>query len=192
MNEYEGGDFDVRLGARILREREARGWSLTELAERSQVSRAQINKVERGASSPTAAVLGKLSAAFGLTISTLLGGVEGEEAVRLTRFAEHPQWMDPATGYVRRQIAPHAGSSLTFEITHVELPAGESTSYPASAFAFLQQLVFVLDGQLAFTEGDTVHRLGAGDSLELGSSADCTFANASGVTCTYLVVVARK
>ena len=56
---------DTRLGARLRLEREARGWSLSDLAARSGVSRAMINKVERGESSPTAALLGRLSGAFG-------------------------------------------------------------------------------------------------------------------------------
>jgi len=53
--------LDSRLGARIRLERERRGWSLTELAQRSGVSRAMINKVERGDASPTASLLGRLS-----------------------------------------------------------------------------------------------------------------------------------
>jgi len=45
-------------------EREARGWTPAELAERSGVSRAMISNVETGKSSPTAMLLGKLSGAF--------------------------------------------------------------------------------------------------------------------------------
>ncbi len=61
-----------RLGERLQRLRTERKWSLTELAEESGVSRAMINRVERGVSSPTATILGRLSGAFGLTISQLL------------------------------------------------------------------------------------------------------------------------
>ena len=63
-------EIDKRIGARIRIERESRGWSLTELAERSAVSRAMIHKIERGESSPTATLLGKLSGAFSLSMST--------------------------------------------------------------------------------------------------------------------------
>ena len=45
------------------------------LAEASGVSRAMISKIERGESSPTAALLGKLSAALELSVSELLTGV---------------------------------------------------------------------------------------------------------------------
>ncbi|MEZ5851311.1 MAG: XRE family transcriptional regulator [Hyphomicrobiaceae bacterium] len=183
---------DEQLGARIRLERESRKWSLSDLAERSGVSRAMINKVERGESSPTAALLGKLSGAFGLTLSTLLARVEASRGGRVARAKSQASWRDPETGYVRRQIAPIPGSDLPLDIVCVELPAGKSIAYPASAFSFIRQLVYVLDGELSFTEGDQAHELGAGDCIELGPPANCTFRNARRSTCTYLVIVLRK
>ncbi len=53
------------IAERIRLEREDRGWSLSELAERSGVSKAMISKIERCEASPTATVLGRLSGAFG-------------------------------------------------------------------------------------------------------------------------------
>lgn len=57
-----------RLAARLRCEREARGWSIAALATASGVSRAMISKIERAEASPTAALLGRLSGAFGLTL----------------------------------------------------------------------------------------------------------------------------
>src|SRR5215831_5396715 len=93
-------DLDSRLGARIKLERERRGWSLTDLAGRSGVSRAMINKVERGEASPTASLLGRLSGAFGLTLSALLARTEMGRAGRLARAHDQLSWTDPTTGYV--------------------------------------------------------------------------------------------
>jgi len=186
------GTIDTQLATRIRVEREARGWSLTELAERSGVSRAMINKVERGESSPTATLLGRLSGALGLTMSTLLARAEAGTGGRLLRKADQPLWQDPATGYVRRQVAPAVGSDLPLDLVHVELPAGASVAFPAAAFAFVRQIVVVLQGKLSFLEGEATHRLSEGDCLELGPPADCTFRNDSGRTCTYLVGVIRQ
>jgi len=182
---------DAHLATRIRMEREQRGWSLADLAERSGVSRAMINKVERGESSPTAALLGRLSGALGLTMSTLLARAEAAGGGRLVRKADQALWQDPATGYVRRQIAPAAGSDLPLNLVHVELPAGASVAFPAAAFTFVRQIVVVLRGRLTFLEGEAVHQLLEGDCLELGPPADCTFRNDSGRTCTYLVGVIR-
>jgi transcriptional regulator with XRE-family HTH domain len=185
-------DLDSRLGARLKIERERRGWSLTDLAERSGVSRAMINKVERGAASPTAALLGRLSGAFGLTLSALLARTEMSGAGRLARADDQLRWTDPATGYIRRQVAPAPGSDLPLDLVQVELPAGAAVSFPAAAYAFGRQLVWVLGGTLTFIEGDATHTLAAGDCLELGPPSDCTFRNDKKRPCRYAVVILRQ
>src|ERR1700720_1917348 len=137
-------DLDSRLGARLKIERERRGWALTDLAQRSGVSRAMINKVERGAAGPTAALLGRLSGAFGLTLSALLARTEMSGAGRLVRADDQLRWTDPATGYIRRQVAPAPGSDLPLDLVQVELPASAAGSFPAAAYAFGRQVVWVL------------------------------------------------
>lgn len=179
-------DIDTNLGSRIKLERENRGWSLTDLAKRAAVSRAMIYKIERGESSPTANLLGKLSGAFGLTISTLVARAE-TTAGRLFKVSDQPVWTDPETGYVRRHISPK--SDLPLELVRVMLPPGKKVPMPQSAFAFLRQLIHVLEGELTFVEGAVHHHMSAGDCLELGPPVNCTFVNASAADCTYLVVV---
>ena len=179
-------DIDATLGARIKLERESRGWSLTDLAQRAGVSRAMIHKIERGESSPTANLLGKLSGAFGLTISTLIARAETHGG-RLLRLSDQPVWTDPETGYIRRHVSPQ--SDLPLELVRVTLPSGKTVPMPRSAFAFLRQLIHVLDGELTFVEGSVRHRMASGDCLELGPPADCAFVNESAADCTYLVVL---
>ena len=183
--------LDARIGGRIKIERENRGWSLTDLAQRSGVSRAMINKVERGEASPTASLLGRLAGAFGLTLSMLLARMETDPIGRLVRASEQSRWTDPETGYIRRQIAPAPGSDIPLEVVQVELPAGASVTFAARNYASMRQLIWVLDGCLTFLEGELVHTLRAGDCLELGPPADCTFQNDQSGTCRYVVVVLR-
>ncbi len=71
MNTIED-NLNQRISARIRIERESRGWSLNDLAERAGASRAMIHKIERGESSPTASMLGRLSGAFGISMPTLI------------------------------------------------------------------------------------------------------------------------
>jgi len=176
------------LAARLRLERDARGWSLGELAQRSGVSKAMISKIERAEASPTAALLGRLSGALGLTLSALLARAEGRPD-RLARAAVQPRWRDPKTGYVRRQVSP---PSAPIELVRVELPARRSVSFPASAYAFVHELIWVLDGHLTFVEGEDTHELDAGDCLALGPPRDCTFSNAGPRPCVYLVAVVRQ
>lgn len=179
-------DLDQRIGARIRLERESRRWSLLELAERAGVSRGMIFKIEKGESSPTAQLLGKLSGAFGLSISALIARAELKQG-QLLRHAEQPEWTDPATGYVRRHVSPR--SDMPLDLVQVTLPAGQEVFYPASAYAFLRQLVWVLKGSLVFVEGQTRHVMKEGDCLELGPPMDCTFRNEARKACVYAVAV---
>src|SRR5258708_29257430 len=89
-------ESSTRIARRLRLERDMRGWSLADLAERSSVSKATISKIEREEVSPTAVILVRLAAAFDLTLAGLLLRAEGE-AERLSRAAEQPVWRDPGT-----------------------------------------------------------------------------------------------
>jgi transcriptional regulator with XRE-family HTH domain len=199
------------FGERLRGERRGRGWSIERLAAASGVSRAMISKIERGESSPTAVLLGKLSAALALSVSELLTGarlgdgpepppagpppvaateendVAGVGRVRLA--ADTSQWRDPDTGYLRRQIST---AGFPAAVTEVTLPPHASVPYPAAAYAFIAQLVWVLSGELTLTDGPVRWVLAAGDTFELGQPRSREFRNETTRECRYVVVVTRK
>ncbi|MGP3770610.1 helix-turn-helix domain-containing protein [Streptomyces sp. SDT5-1] len=177
-----------RIGARIREERDRRRWTLAELADESGVSRAMIHRIERGESSPSAVILGKLSAAFRLSVATLIDPEPEPAGERVRRAEAAPRWHDPETGYVRRQVS---GPDFPAEVAEIRLPAGAEVPYPAAAFAFHRQVIWVIEGHLTFHEGDTVHELDPGDTVELGPPAACVFANTTDTDCRYAVVLVR-
>lgn len=177
------------LAATVRAAREARGLTVSALAQASGVSRAMIAKVERDEAQPTAALLGRLSGALGMTLSELVARAEGGD-VRLARAADQPVWTDPLTGYSRRALSPAPGGPI--ELVQVELPPGADVAYPADSYAFIHQQVWMLEGELEFREGDAEHRLESGDCLALGPPAPCVFANRTDAPCRYLVAVARR
>jgi transcriptional regulator with XRE-family HTH domain len=193
------------FGERLRGERRARGWSMDRLAAASGVSRAMISKIERGESSPTAVLLGKLSAALELSVSELLAGArlgDGREparaelppadaagAGRVRRAAATPQWRDPDTGYLRRQIST---AGFPAAVTEVTLPPGASVPYPAAAYAFIAQLIWVLSGQLTLADGPARRVLAVGDTFELGQPRAREFRNETAEECRYVVIVTRK
>jgi transcriptional regulator with XRE-family HTH domain len=177
------------IAARLRRERETRQWTLAELAGRAGVSKAMISKIERGETSPTAALLGRLSGAFGITLSKLLDNAE-ISFDRLQRKAQQPQWTDPATGYVRTRITPDAARPL--EVIAIELPPGARVAFPASAYSFVQQSIWVTSGCLTFMEGAVIHDLEQGDCLQLGPPTDCAFENRTETPTKYTVVLLHR
>ncbi len=190
------------FGERLRAERHARGWPIERLAAASGVSRAMISKIERGESSPTAVVLGKLSAALELSVSELLAAPGGPAARGqepppgggqprgglVRRAGVTPEWRDPDTGYVRRQVST---PRFPAAVTDVTLPPGARVPYPAGAYAFIAQLVWVLSGQLTLRDGPAEHVLGAGDAFELGEPRPREFRNDGAADCRYVVVVTR-
>jgi transcriptional regulator with XRE-family HTH domain len=177
------------LAATVQDARRARGFSVGALAERSGVSRAMIGKIERAEAQPTAALLGRLSAALGMRLSELIAQAEGDDR-RLVRAADQPTWTDPESGYRRRAVSPAAGAPL--ELIEVELPAGAEVTYPADAYGFIHQQIWVLEGHLRFREGSTDHELDVGDCLQLGPPAPCAFVNTADTPCRYLVALTRR
>jgi len=176
------------LAQRIRLERDLRNWSLADLAERSSVSKAMISKIEREEVSPTAAILGRLAAAFEMTLAGLLLKAEG--IPRLSRATVQKTWRDPATGYVRKQVFSRPDHPL--ELVEVELPPGQKVSFPAWSYAHIRQIVWVRKGQLVITEGDNRNELNPGDCLGFGPPSAVSFINEGRNPCSYVVALARS
>ncbi|MEU4190882.1 XRE family transcriptional regulator [Kribbella sp. NPDC026611] len=176
------------LAATVHAARVAHDLSVNALAERSGVSRAMIAKIERGEAQPTAVLLGRLSGALGMTLSELVARAESTGDL-LRRAEEQPIWTDPVTGYRRRAVSPVTDDPL--ELVEVELPGGASVSYPADAYIFKYQQLWILDGHLRFHEGTQVHDLHPGDCLQLGPPSPTTFHNPGTTACRYLVALVK-
>jgi transcriptional regulator with XRE-family HTH domain len=182
-------DTGAHLARRISDARAARKWALADLADRSDVSRAMLSKIEREEASPTASVLARIASALDMTLAELLTE-PAEEGARLLTAADQATWVDPATGYRRRQI--FLSADLPLELVEVDLPAGAVVSLPASSYVLIRQVVWVLEGRLTIVEGEARASLEAGDRLEFGPPSDCAFRNESDAPCRYLVAVVRK
>jgi transcriptional regulator with XRE-family HTH domain len=184
-------DLTASLAAALADARLAADLSVSALAERSGVSRAMIGKIERGDVQPTAALLGRLTGALGLTLSELIARAEHQtDEGRIARRSAQSLWQDPETGYRRRAVSPGAGGPI--ELVEVELPAGVRIAYPADSYAFIHHQIWMLDGSLRFDEGEQTHRLDRGDCLRLGAPTACAYENETADPCRYLVALARR
>src|SRR5919198_656551 len=98
-------DLNQRIAARVRGLRAAQGLSLDALAGKSGVSRSMISLIERGESSPTAVVLEKLAAGLGVTLASLFDAPQARApGGPVARRAQQPEWRDPTSGYVRRNV----------------------------------------------------------------------------------------
>ena len=164
---------DVRLARRLRELRMERHWSLEELAARSGVSRATLSRTENNEVSPTAAVLGRLCAAFELTMSRLLAYVELDRPALVPR-KDQPVWIDPETGFRRRSISPPS-PDFECELLQCELPAGAQISYPYPPREGLEHHLYLDSGTLEMSVDGLVHTLSAGDCLRYRLHGASTF-----------------
>ncbi|MFI6581120.1 helix-turn-helix domain-containing protein [Embleya sp. NPDC050493] len=158
-------EVEARLAGRLAGLRAEHGWSLDELAHRADVSRSTLSRLERGEISPTAALLGRLCAVYGRTMSQLLAEVESEPS-QLVRADRQEVWVDRASGFTRRSVSPpHPG--LRGEVVEGVLRAGADISYDGPPVPGLEQHIWVLEGVLEMTADGRVHEVRAGDCLRL-------------------------
>jgi transcriptional regulator with XRE-family HTH domain len=61
----------IRLGARLRELRKERGWRLEDLAERTNLSRAYLSRLESGERQPSLGALFSVAQAYGVTLSSL-------------------------------------------------------------------------------------------------------------------------
>lgn len=185
-------DTHARLVARLRRLRAERGLTLEALAERAGVSRSMISLIERGESSPTAAVLYRLATGLGVTLASLFAAPERVDASPVARRADQPTWRDPETGYVRRNLSP-PGYPSPLDLVEVVLPAGTRVAYDTagtSRHVGFGQQVWVLEGEVELTVGDVTHRLGTGDCLAMRVDRPTVFHNPAAGDARYVVAVA--
>ena len=184
-------DIDQRIALRIRVERQRHALTIEALAERSGVSRAMISRIERGEASPTAALLGRLCAGLGLSLAALFAD-DSKPAWPVARAAEQPVWRDPATGYIRRDVAPR-GTGSPVEIVDVTFPPGARVAFKQPWLVRgVDQHVWVLDGTLELTLGSTVHRLDTGDCLHMRLDEPTAFRNPTDRPIRYAVILSLE
>ncbi|MCP5371105.1 MAG: helix-turn-helix transcriptional regulator [Hyphomicrobiales bacterium] len=180
--------LDDRLARRLRDLRVGRGWSLDDLAARSGVSRATLSRLENGGVSPTAAVLGRVCAAHGLTLSRLLYSVE-EDAEPVVRHGDQAEWTDTAAGFRRRVVSPPAGT-LAGEVLECRLDPGARIDYDRPPRPGLEHHLVMAEGRLSVTVDGRAHDLAPGDCLRyrlFGPSAFATPADAGARYFLFLV-----
>jgi transcriptional regulator with XRE-family HTH domain len=184
-------DINKRLAARLRGLRGERGLTLEGLAERAGVSRSMISLIERGESSPTAAVLDRLAAGLGVTLASLFADEPRADASPVARRADQAAWRDPATGYVRRNLSPPRHPS-PIELVEVVLPAGARVAYdtPGTRAVGVSQQVWVMEGRLELSVGEATHVLDAGDCLAMRLDAPVAFHNPTADATRYVVALA--
>jgi transcriptional regulator with XRE-family HTH domain len=177
-----------QAGRRVRALREARGLSLRDLAERSGVSAPMLSQVERGDTSPTLAVAGKIAAGLGLSLSQLLRLDEGHHVV-LARAKERRSVR--RNGHRYEQVTPGLPGERASVTVHA-LRAGARTGGAGDAplhAAGSRETVLVQVGALAVSVDGERYELAAGDAITFDADLPHHFENPGATETTFTAVV---
>jgi transcriptional regulator with XRE-family HTH domain len=182
--------MEERIAAGIKHRRETLSMTVNDLALRSGVSRAMISKIERIEASPTAALLGRLCNALGITLSSLIASAESTPSLPLSKAKSQLTWRDPETGLKRTMVSP-ANTGSRVEVVQLELPPNAAVAYERQQLQQYEQHIVVLDGTLTVTTEGQEIQLDAGDCLYRQVGPAHRFANDTRRLCRYLVIICR-
>ena len=180
-------NLEQDIGRRVAGLRRSRDWPLEQLAEMSGVSRATLSRIERGDTSPTAAVLGRLARAFGVSMADLFGFGAPRLEAKIAR-DDQPVWQDPETGFRRRSVSP-ASNGLRGSVIEGVLPAGKRISYSVPPLPDLEHHLVLLEGTLVMTIGGDRYELNPGDCLRFRLNAANAYHAPGPYAARYLLTV---
>ena len=152
------------IGPRLRELRLQQSLSLQQLAERAGVSAAAIHKIERNGMVPTITTLLKLADAFDRPVGYFVDEeADGAGPVAFTPAPARGAAYSPHAGVLAQSISgSYARFFLDGAVTTVEAGAGSGTGLSQNQG---EELVFMLEGTLAFQVDGFDYRLEAGDAL---------------------------
>jgi mannose-6-phosphate isomerase-like protein (cupin superfamily) len=165
------------------------GLSLRDLSERSGVSAQMLSQVERGETSPTLAVAGKIAAGLELTLSQLLRLDEGQHVAvsragarrRSTRGGHSFEEMTPPMPGQRADVSVHVLAPGASTGGHADPPMHEPGS---------RETTVVLAGTLALIVDGTRYDLQEGDSVTFDADLPHHFENDGEEPTRFFAVIA--
>jgi transcriptional regulator with XRE-family HTH domain len=170
----------------VKKERQARRWTLDQLAAAAGVSRRMLINVEQGAANPSVGTLLRLGDALGVGLPALVEPPARRRA-RVVRAGEGATlWTSEAGG--RGVLVAGTEPPNVVELWDWTLPAGDRYVSEAHA-AGTRELAQVLDGTLAITVAGDPVTLEAGDAVTFAGDVEHVYANTGSTQARFCLAV---
>jgi len=142
------------VGPRLRRVRKERGVTLTDLAERTGISKSTLSRLENGQRRPSLELLLPLAQAYGVPLDDLVGAPEvGDPRIRLK------------PGRIKgRTVIPLTRQPDGMQAWKIVIPTGKVNPEPRAHDG--SEWIYVLSGHMRLVLGDRDWVLGPGDIAE--------------------------
>lgn len=177
------------VGTRVKALRDSMGLSLRDLAERSGVSAPMLSQVERGETSPTLSVAGKIAGGLELSLSQLL---RLDEAQHVVVVAKGEGRATRRGGHAVEELTPPLPGQRADVSRHV-LEPGSATGGPADPPMHepgARETALVLNGSLTLVVDGEDRNLAEGDTVTFDADLPHHFENRSKASAEFVAVVA--
>jgi transcriptional regulator with XRE-family HTH domain len=153
MTEAIGAALDL-VGPRLRKIREQRGITLTDVAERTAISKSTLSRLENGQRRPSLELLLPLAQIYRVPLDDLVGAPEvGDPRIRLK-----PRRVNGRT------VLPLTRKPDGVQAWKMVIPANQSTPKPRSHDGY--EWLYVLAGRMRLILGDQDLVLGVGEAVE--------------------------
>ena len=156
----------VRLGSRLKTLRNARGWTLDELADLTDLSSPYLSRLEAGDRQPSLAALISLAQAFEMPLAALFEPQTPSGRVTVTRSGATPRKTGNELEYV-----PLTGGSQPTHLNGVLLTVPAVRVNTDLNHHDSEELIHVLEGRVQLRVGDESFTLEPGDSAHYDARA---------------------
>jgi transcriptional regulator with XRE-family HTH domain len=164
----------LAIGARVKQERQARRWTLDQLAEAAGVSRRMVVNVEQGAANPSVGTLLKISDALGVGLPALVEPPQ-RTALKVTRRgAGAALWRGESGG--RGLLVAGTEPPDVVELWDWTLGPGDQHASEAHTPG-TRELIQVQEGAITVVAADQSVVLDAGDAVVLPGDVAHSYAN---------------
>ncbi|MCT2388741.1 helix-turn-helix domain-containing protein [Erwinia pyrifoliae] len=162
------------LAQTLKAQRATRGWSLTQAAQMTGVSKAMLGQIERAESSPTIATLWKIASGFNLPFSSFIAADIADRGAARSQ-GQLQGYRQPNHGMQIVPLFPF-DAETGFEMLVVELVAGALSESSAHEQGVIEHAI-VISGQLEIAVDGCRQRLKEGEALRFHADRPHSYCN---------------
>ncbi|WP_435745758.1 helix-turn-helix domain-containing protein [Nocardioides sp. SYSU DS0663] len=167
-------ELSAAIGSTVRAERQARGWTLDQLADVTGVSRRMLINVEQGEANPSVTTLLRISDALGIGLQALVA-VPQTKRVKVVRDGEAPALWTGASGGRGVLLAGTAPPDV-LELWDWTLAPGDRHDSEAHVPG-TKEILQVREGTVTVRVGEQSEVLEVGDAISFASDVDHSYAN---------------
>ena len=179
----------VQLAQRIRALRGERKLTLEQVAERANLTKSVLSKVENFRVTPSLPALSKIAEALGVTVAELVDGLDERPQMIVVRKDERlPVERDRPDSRILYEALAHKRRDKLMEPFLLEVPSG--VARPTRLAHEGEEFIMILEGAVDYEYGEEQVRLEQGDCMYADGSVEHTLNNPNDSPAQVLVVYA--